>query len=86
MDVGKKKLLSQNYLIFTRSSELLMRENNGVEEDNFTRNYDIAAEDGDGGVQLATGVKQRIVFHLGEWFVGVGVIWGPLHPGPVAHR
>ena len=85
MDVDKEKLLSQNYLIFTRSSELLMRENNGVEEDNFTRNYDIAAEDGDGGVQLATGVKQRIVLHLGEWFVGVGVVWCPLHPRPVTH-
>ena len=63
-----------------------MREDDGVEEDDLARNHNVAAEDGNGGVQLATGVKQGIVLHLGEWFVGVGVIWGPLHPGPVAHR
>ena len=63
-----------------------MRQDDGVEEDDFTGHMNIAAEDGDGGVELAAGVEECVVIHLGEWFVRVGIIRSALHPGPVTHR
>ena len=77
--------LSQNYLILAGSSKLLVRQHDGVEQDHLARDDHVAAEDGDGGVQLAVDVEQWVVLHLGERLVRVGILGGSLHSRPGAH-
>ena len=62
-----------------------MRQHDGVEEDHLARDDHVAAKDGDGGIQLTVDVKQWIVLHLGERFVGVWILRGSLHSRPGAH-
>ena len=79
------KQLSQNYLILAGSSQLFVRQHDGVQEDDLARNNHVAAKDGDGGIQLAVDVEQWIVLHLGERFVRVWVLRSSLHSRPGAH-
>ena len=62
-----------------------MRQHDGVEEDHLARDDHVAAKDGDGGIQLAVDVKQRIVLHLSERFVRIGILRSSLHSRPGAH-
>ena len=62
-----------------------MRQDDGVEEDDLAGNHNVAAEDGDGGIELAVSVEEGIVLHLGEGFVRVWIIRSSLDPRPVAH-
>ena len=62
-----------------------MRQHDGVQEDDLARDNHVAAKDGDGGIQLAVDVEQRIVLHLGERFVRIGILRSSLHSRPGAH-
>ena len=62
-----------------------MRENNGIEDDHFAGHRHVAAEDGDGGVELAAAIEQCSVLHLGKRFVGVWILRRALDPSPVAY-
>ena len=62
-----------------------MRKDNRVEEDDLAGNHDVTTKDGDGGIQLAVDVEQRIVLHLGERFVRIGILRSSLHSRPGAH-
>lgn len=61
-----------------------MREDDGVEDDCFAGNLDIAAEDSEGGIEPTVGLEEGLIFEFGEGHVGVGADRGALDAGPLA--